>query len=1147
MRNNIKRIAALLLCAVLTAGIAAPGALAAENTVYIRSEQDWKRLVEDCRLDTWSQGKTVLLQCDLTLRESASIPTFAGTFDGGGHTIQGLKLTGEGANQGLFRYIQEGGRVENLTVLGSVAPQGDYSGLGGIVGSNRGTVAQCSFQGDVEGAGSVGGIAGVNEATGQIINCSVSGTISGEHYTGGIAGENYGSVILCTNKANVNTRQVEVSAQLDNVDWEHPNSTENMPACTDTGGIAGYSKGIVQNCTNYGAVGYPHTGYNVGGIAGRQAGYIDGCVNRGHIQGRKEVGGIVGQMEPYTLLKFEEDTLQSLMDELDVLSGLLNDTIDDAGASAHQVSDHITAAADLTDSARKDASGMLDAVRDLGEGSIDTVNDLSARISRVLEEAVPAAEELERFSGQLEDAVRRIEQALATLESGNGDVSGASDVLAGALDELSQAAQRLNRADKQLSGALDKVKQALGREAETQAALDELRAALEERKAALQQVGEAVKGLAQVLKQTGVLPDWSDEERAALRGALDKIGQAVDEVAGETGRIASAIVSLGKQLKTEAKDDRELIRQGAKETLTALNNILKSGSKLGDALEQIKELDPYLEGMGDTALEASGQVREALESLADGSDSMEAALGQVGDILQELAEEPALEFPNLDSAFHQKEEQLDLTLNELTQRLKTIGQTALDAGDSLASDLKRISAQFQVITGVLREMKQDDGAEEDRVVDISEENVASATLGKVSACTNQGAVDGDVNVGGLAGAMAIEFDFDPEDDITRQGSSSLSFQYQTQAILSGGVNYGAVTARKNCAGGAVGRMDLGFLTQCQNYGDVESTRGEYVGGIAGAGYAAIRDCWVKCTLRASHYVGGIAGVGTQVSGCRALVEIPDSTAYFGAIAGEVQDGVLSQNLFVSSALGGVDGVSYSGKAEPVDYGTLMQLEGVPEQFHSLTVTFLAGDRVVAKQMVDYGAGLGEDQLPQVPEREGYYAAWEALPEQIRFDLTVEAVYTPWLSVLSNGDGTILAEGEFPPDTSLLVSQGQYEPPQDSGTVCGQWRIETDNTRNFTALRLAVEEKNRNTSVWVRQPDGTWEELPCTEEGSFVRVELERQSAVVCVTQTPRRGSVVAVCLCCAGVVLAATAVLLRRRSGKRTSKNRKNNQTAGKN
>lgn len=54
---------------------------------------------------------------------------------------------------------------------------------------------------------------------------------------------------------------------------------------TDTGGITGYSNGILQSCVNTGAVGYPHVVYNVGGIAGRQNGYMASCINRGTVAG----------------------------------------------------------------------------------------------------------------------------------------------------------------------------------------------------------------------------------------------------------------------------------------------------------------------------------------------------------------------------------------------------------------------------------------------------------------------------------------------------------------------------------------------------------------------------------------------------------------------------------------------------------------------------------------------------------------------------------------------------------------------------------------------------------------------------------------------------------------------------------------------
>ena len=106
---------------------------------------------------------------------------------------------------------------------------------------------------------------------------------------------NLGSLIQCRNSGSVNTTEVETEKDLTNVDWEQLNSAENMPASTDIGGIAGWSSGILQSCSNSGPVGYAHVGYNIGGVVGRQSGYLDGCSNSGPILGRKDVGGVAGQ------------------------------------------------------------------------------------------------------------------------------------------------------------------------------------------------------------------------------------------------------------------------------------------------------------------------------------------------------------------------------------------------------------------------------------------------------------------------------------------------------------------------------------------------------------------------------------------------------------------------------------------------------------------------------------------------------------------------------------------------------------------------------------------------------------------------------------------------------------------------------------
>ena len=90
----------------------------------------------------------------------------------------------------------------------------------------------------------------------------------------------------CSNSGSVNTKDLEDDPKTDYTNLAQINSMENVPAYTDVGGVAGYSKGTIQSCSNSGSVGYDQIGYNIGGIAGRSTGWLDGCVNTGSVSGR---------------------------------------------------------------------------------------------------------------------------------------------------------------------------------------------------------------------------------------------------------------------------------------------------------------------------------------------------------------------------------------------------------------------------------------------------------------------------------------------------------------------------------------------------------------------------------------------------------------------------------------------------------------------------------------------------------------------------------------------------------------------------------------------------------------------------------------------------------------------------------------------
>lgn len=282
------------------------------------------------------------------------IPVFCGDFDGGGHTITGLSVTGDGLQKGLFRTLTETARVHDLNLQGTVAPQGSRSQVGGIAGVSAGQITDCTFEGTVSGVDAVGGIVGCSQVTGLVENCRVSGSVSGSHFVGGVAGENAGVVRSCTNEAAVNTTEQQNQVALSDVTLETLTGAESLNNVTDVGGVTGVNTGVVRSCENRGDVGYRQMGYNVGGIAGSQSGYLADCVNRGTVQGRKEVGGIVGQLEPVTRVDYSEDALQMLQDQLNALN-----------QTAGQVSGHlqsgVTGVSDGLDSLKSQAQSARDA------------------------------------------------------------------------------------------------------------------------------------------------------------------------------------------------------------------------------------------------------------------------------------------------------------------------------------------------------------------------------------------------------------------------------------------------------------------------------------------------------------------------------------------------------------------------------------------------------------------------------------------------------------------------------------------------------------------------------------------------------------------------------------------------------------------
>lgn len=251
-------------------------------TIEEGAELAW--IAEQTNAGTNFQGKTVVLSEDIDLNNRAWTPigtetnSFAGTFDGAGHTVSNLS-----ANLADQQFVGLFGRSVSPAVLKNVTVE----------------------NAEVKGLGRVGGIVG-SAYTGRVENCHVKGSIKidSNYQAGGITSYGYASITGCTVIGNAGS-YIKGTYKEDNLEGDA------------IGGIIGYAgeessltDAVISNCVvRIDVIG----NRKVGGIVG-QAGEnanVDNCTYGGNLSSTATdfingtlygyVGGIVGELTGKTL------------------------------------------------------------------------------------------------------------------------------------------------------------------------------------------------------------------------------------------------------------------------------------------------------------------------------------------------------------------------------------------------------------------------------------------------------------------------------------------------------------------------------------------------------------------------------------------------------------------------------------------------------------------------------------------------------------------------------------------------------------------------------------------------------------------------------------------------------------------------------
>ena len=248
------------------------------------------------------QGHTVTFQGQ---REQGMFASVAAGGTVTNLTAENVSISG-GANVAALVGYNDG-TVSDCIVTGTVSATGTQAG--GIAGTNSGTIRDCSSDVTVEATSYAGGIAGLADSGSSITGCQVKGTIkSSDSAVGGIAGTNRGTIQNCESEASVQglafvggiAGSTENGAQIS---YSKVVNSPSIRGVNDVGGIVGSNDGKLTACSaecSVVATDDPYTEQRngIGGVAGGNSynGVITGCYAKGTITGSDHTGGIVGRI-----------------------------------------------------------------------------------------------------------------------------------------------------------------------------------------------------------------------------------------------------------------------------------------------------------------------------------------------------------------------------------------------------------------------------------------------------------------------------------------------------------------------------------------------------------------------------------------------------------------------------------------------------------------------------------------------------------------------------------------------------------------------------------------------------------------------------------------------------------------------------------
>lgn len=635
----------------------------------------------------------------------------------------------------------------------------------------------------------------------------------------------------------------------------------------------------------------------------------------------------------------------------------------------------------------------------------------------------------------------------------------------------------------------------------------------------LEQEGESIKEAVQSLK----------EKQEKLN---EDIASATDAVQKETDKVSNTVSTQSNNVQKEL--DKQ--KQEADKKQNTVSDFNPENIKNPDMEALLNHLDQTNDTYNKMVEDINQEKKKAEDASNELSSQVEDAYGMLNDQLTSFTES----ISSVSKTINYQTKKISDDISEIDDQLTDLENLAKNRTDNL----KRIAEGGDLI--------QDYSA-------ISPDNEQAS---RIRSCVNTEAVNGDRNVGGIAGALAI--DGTDVEDGSKENNGNI---HMTLAVLEDCKNSGIIVVKKANGGGIVGNSDLGLIRNCLDEGYIVGKDANFLGGIAGNCQGTIATCNSLTVIEGSRYVGGIAGTGKSIRHCYSMPVLIGVTGWQGAILGDIvtdrsEDDYsilhsqmfdnFYDNYYVSETLFGINGISYEKAAQEISYKDLTAMEDAAKEFSSLHVVYLNEEYdVLGKNAVQYGEDFSKLKYPESASEEEEYVCWNGFySKQVVGNVFLQAAAQSQLTTLAS-EMTVddkpmaLVSGLFTELSTFGFTETteQYLPSAQDASTSHVYEIKLENAgvTEDTITKIRILNTKPDETVTLYYLDGTeWVVANTKTIGSYMEASFSGDTAAFCVKTTSADNNPQLILkICVSGAALACLMILvliLRRKRNKRDEK-----------